>query len=129
MTTVFVTKEADKCKLLEVLRATKVPYRAEIKQGGTRSIQQNRYLWGCVYEIILKESGLGDDGWTNKDLHNYFLGEHFGWIKIEGFGMTKVKPVHTSSTLTKMEFVDYVSFVQQRVAERYGIVIPDPEET
>jgi len=125
MTDVFITKNSDKLKLIEVLKATEMPYRVTVKKGGSRSIEQNRYLWGVCYEMILN-NGLKDQGWRNTDLHDYFLGEHFGWETIEGFGRKRMKPIHRSSTLSKMEFVDYVAFVHEKAAGM-GIVIPDPE--
>ena len=126
MTDIFVTKTQDKRKLLEVLQATEMPYRATIKKGGTRSIQQNRYLWGVCYPTILEKGDL--EGWRGEDLHEYFLGEHFGWETIAGFGKKRVKPIHRSHNLSTMEFADYVAFVQERAAG-LGIYIPDPEET
>jgi len=128
MIDLFITKNSDKKKLLEALRATEMPYRVTIKKGGTRSIQQNRYLWGVCYEIILEQGGLKDAGWRNDDLHQYLLGEHFGWETIEGMGAKRMRPIHRSSTLTKMEFVDYVDFIQEKAAGM-GIIIPDPEDT
>jgi hypothetical protein len=96
----------------------------EVKTGGTRSVQQNRYLWGVVYPTILGE--LHDmEGWRNEDLHEYMLGECFGWETLEGFGRKRIRPINRSSNLTKPEFVDYVAFIQQKMAE-IGIEIPDP---
>lgn len=126
MTDIYITKSQDKRKLLEVLKATEMPYRVTIKKGGSRSIQQNRYLWGVVYPTVIEGAQL--EGWRNDDLHEYFLGEHFGWETIEGFGRKRVKPIHRSSTLNKTEFVDYVAFIQERAAG-LGIYVPDPEET
>jgi len=122
-----INRESDKRRLLEALRATEMPYRVKISKQGKRSIAQNSYLWGVCYETILQH-GLKDQGWTNQDLHDYFLGEHFGWETIEGFGRKRIKPIKRSSVLDKMEFVDYVAFIQQKAAEM-GIVIPDPEQS
>jgi len=120
---VFITKQSDKRLLVDALAATEMPYKVKITKGGTRSLQQNRYLWGVCYPTIIERGSL--DGWRNSDLHEYFLGEHFGWETLEGMGRKRVIPVHRSSTLSKMEFVDYVAFIQQKAAEM-GIVIPDP---
>ena len=61
------------------------------------------------------------------DLHEYFLGEHFGWQTLEGFGRKRVKPLRRSSPLSKTEFVDFVDFIQRTMAG-HGVYIPDPEE-
>jgi hypothetical protein len=90
-----------------------------------RSDPQNRYLWGVVYPTILQAGRL--DGWTADDLHDYLLGEHFGWELVEGFGKKRQRPVRRSSKLNKQEFMDYVAFIQQRMAE-HGIYVPDPNE-
>jgi len=125
MTEVFVTLAQDKRKLIEVLKATEMPYKVKVTKGGSRSLEQNRYLWGVCYETIL-EHGLKEQGWRAEDVHEYFLGEHFGWETLEGFGRKRIRPLNRSSRLTKMEFVDFVDFIQQKAAEM-GVVIPDPE--
>lgn len=90
----------------------------------TRSTQQNRYLWGCVYSTILKAGKL--DGWTAEEVHDYCLGEHFGWETVVGFGRKRIRPIRRSARLNKQEFTDFVAFIQQRMAE-HGIFIPDAD--
>lgn len=97
------------------------------EKKGTRSLAQNAYLWGCVYPTILKEGGETLGGWSADDLHEYFLGEHFGWEKLEGFGRQRLRPLRRSSRLNKTEFMDYIEFIQRRVAG-LGIYVPDPNE-
>ena len=91
----------------------------------TRSNDQNAYLWGVCYATILEEGVL--EGWTADDLHDYFLGEHFGWKEYEGFGRKKIKPIRRSSKLSTTEFMDYVDFIQRTMAGK-GVYIPDPNE-
>jgi hypothetical protein len=91
-----------------------------------RSEQQNRYLWGVVYATLLKAGGEALAGWDAADLHEYFLGEHFGWEKLVGFGKTRIRPMRRSSRLNKQEFSDFLAFVQRKAAE-LGVVIPDPD--
>ena len=90
-----------------------------------RSDPQNRYLWGVVYPTILKAGTL--EGWTADDIHDYLLGEHFGWETVEGFGKKRLRPLRRSSKLNKQEFSDFVAFIQRRMAE-HGIYVPDPNE-
>jgi hypothetical protein len=85
-----------------------------------RSDQQNRYLWGVVYKTICEHL----EGWDANDVHDYFLGECFGWETLEGFGKKRIKPIRRSSRLNKMEFADYIAFIQRNMAER-GVYIPD----
>jgi hypothetical protein len=91
----------------------------------TRSSSQNAYLWGAVYPLIIKAANL--DGWTADDVHEFFLGEHFGWEYHEGFGRKKAKPVRRSSKLSTIEFNEHVEFIQRFMAER-GVYVPDPNE-
>ena len=96
-------------------------------KGKGRTLSQNAYLWGVCYPTFLKFGGETLGGWTARDLHEYFLGEHFGWDMLEGFGRKRIKPLHRSSTLSKMEFVDYVAFVI-KAGDEMGFTIPAPSE-
>jgi hypothetical protein len=101
-------------------------YRVTIEEAKPkRSDPQNRYLWGVVYPAILAAGRL--EGWSANDLHDYLLGEHFGWELVEGFGRKRQRPIRRSSKLNKQEFSDYVAFIQQRMAE-HGVYVPDPNE-
>jgi len=90
-----------------------------------RTNQQNAFLWGVVYPCVIEAGNL--EGWTANDLHEYFLGECFGWETLEGLGRKKVKPVKRSSRLNKQEFSDYLEFISAKCADM-GIVIPEPNE-
>lgn len=89
----------------------------------TRSIAQNKYLWGVVYPAIQKHL----QGWSAEDIHDYCLGECFGWETLEGFGRRRMRPIRRSSKLSTTEFMDYVADIQQRMAG-HGIYVPDPNE-
>lgn len=93
----------------------------------TRSLAQNAYLWGVCYPTILEKGGETLGGWTSNDLHEYFLGEHFGWEVIEGFGRKRMRPLRRSSKLSVSEFMLFVDSIQRRAAE-LGIYIPNPDE-
>jgi len=93
-----------------------------------RSNSQNAYLWGVVYPTILQALAHDLAGWSAEDLHEYFLGEHFGWERVHGFGKTKQRPIRRSSKLTTIEFNEYKEFIQRTMAEK-GVYIPDPNET
>jgi hypothetical protein len=100
------------------------PYVLEItEQKQTRSLEQNAYLWGVVYPTIMDTL----QGWEAEDIHEFFLGEHFGWETIEGLGKKKLKPIKRSSKLSTKEFKDHWEFIQRYMSER-GVYIPDPNE-
>lgn len=90
-----------------------------------RSDSQNAFLW-ATYEDILKAGGETLGGWTKDDLHEYLLGEHFGWKTMTGLGTKRQIPMRRSSRLNKQEFSDYIAFIQQRMAE-HGIFVRDPQ--
>lgn len=89
----------------------------------TRSNQQNRFLWGIVYPLLLVRL----PGWDSADVHDYFLGEWAGWQRLEGLGRSRLKPIKRSSRLSTTEFSDFVAFIQRKAAEM-GIDIPEPNE-
>jgi hypothetical protein len=110
-------------RFLSLLPADKA-WRVTVEQHrATRSDPQNRYLWGVCYPALTARL----DGWDAEDVHEYFLGEHFGWETLDGLGRKRLKPVKRSSKLTTTEFSDYVAFIQRKAAD-LGIYIPDPEE-
>lgn len=88
-----------------------------------RSNQQNAYLWGVCY----RELGKALPGWDAEDIHEYMLGEHFGWERIEGMGRVRLRPLKRSARLSTTEFMDFVDFVQRKAAE-HGVYIPSPNE-
>ena len=90
-----------------------------------RTNQQNKFLWGIVYPAILDGGGEALRGWQRDDLHDYFLGECFGWETIEGFGRKRMRPLKRSSALTKQEFSEYLMFLETKCLDM-GIVIPEP---
>jgi hypothetical protein len=92
-----------------------------------RSTQQNAYLWGVCYATILREGGEALRGWSSDDLHEYFLGEHFGWETLEGFGRKRLRPLKRSSKLSTAEFAAFVDFIQRKAAE-LGIYVPVANE-
>ena len=92
-----------------------------------RTNQQNAYLWGVVYPAIMEGGGEALGGFTRDDVHEWLLGECFGWEVLEGFGRKRMRPLKRSSTLNKQEFRDYLTFIDTKCAE-FGIVIPEPYE-
>lgn len=90
-----------------------------------RSDTQNAFLW-ATYQDILRAGGEMLGGWTKEDLHEYFLGEHFGWKTMTGLGANRQIPMRRSSKLNKQEFTDFIAFIQQRMAE-HGIFVRDPQ--
>lgn len=109
-------------RFLETLPANQ-PFKIEIgRYQKRRSDQQNRYLWGVVYAAF--KAAL--PGWDAEDIHEFLLGEHFGWERMEGMGRPRMRPIKRSSQLTKQEFGEYVDFCIRKGAE-HGVFVPEPE--
>jgi hypothetical protein len=88
-----------------------------------RSLDQNAYLWGVVYPLVLQVL----PGWESEDVHEFFLEEHFGKKTLEGVTGTYTRPLKRSSKLSKKEFKEHWQFIQRYMAQR-GVSIPDPSE-
>jgi hypothetical protein len=103
-----------------------VNWKVEVtKHTRRRSDAQNAYLWGVVYPTILAQGPM--QGWAAEDLHEFFLGEHFGWKTLEFGPVKRTKPNRRSSQLSTSEFLEYVAYIQQRMAE-LSVYVPDPNE-
>jgi hypothetical protein len=132
MNTFILAKNSSRTRLIGKLTGflEKLPegkaWRVEVSEQKTkRSDSQNAYLWGVVYRTILDSEAL--QGWRAEDVHEYMCGEHFGWETLEGFGRKRLRPLRRSSKLSTTEFMDFISFIQQKMAE-LGIYIPDANE-
>ena len=88
-----------------------------------RSNPQNSAYWGIVMKMISEHTGHDVN-----DLHEFMLGECFGWDEYEIMGKKKVRPHRTSSQLNTEEFNEYYQWCQQFAATNLGIIIPDPGE-
>ena len=124
--TVIIQKGGSLSRIVGLLSALvkEMPLKVTIAEyKRTRSLEQNRALWGVIYPAVLQHL----PGWDADDLHEYFLGEWSGWEIIEGFGRKRMRPVRRSSKLSTTEFADYIAFIQRRMAE-HGIYVPDPGE-
>lgn len=95
-----------------------------------RSLAQNSYLWGVVYERIryhLAETGLTDEIYGAETLHEYFKQKFLPTQVIE---IGKEQKIVTGST-TKLSVVDMRDFIDQIInyaADEYQCYIPPPGE-
>jgi hypothetical protein len=89
-----------------------------------RSNDQNALLW-AIYGDIIRIGGEAMAGWNKDDLHEFFLGSHFGWKQCALFGQKRKKPARRSSRLNKAEFSDFVEFIVRFMAEQ-GVYLQLP---
>lgn len=140
------SEDADKRRLYAYLKLLKPKtYQLDIKvYNKNRSVSQNSYYWGCVLEIISR-----DTGEVNKDrLHNLFkwkfsprieikiapktqMSELFDQDTGEVFGepqtVNELVPMDTSEMNT-IEFEEYLENIRVFMATEYGITIPLPDK-
>lgn len=112
-------------------------WRIEVTEARSqRSIQQLRYLWGVAYKRLSDFTGYEVD-----DVSEFMCGTYYGWREVKvpktptnPTGLAS-RPVRTTTTdengkravISKVEFMDYVAFVQRFAASK-GVYIPDPDE-
>jgi len=97
-----------------------------ILKKSRRTNDQNALLW-ALYTDARDKGGELLAGWDTETIHDYMLGEYFGWVTTEALGRKRQTPVKRSSRLTKLEFSDFIEFVVRRFAE-HGIVLELPGE-
>ncbi len=93
------------------------------------SPKQLRTLWWAI-GLLHKETGNDKD-----DLHDYWCGEFFGWVRTEVMGRIKLKPARTfmhneegvKDPMHLDQAVEMFDLMQRRSAQTMGIVIPDPD--
>jgi len=98
------------------------------RRYGDRSLDQNAWLWGPVYEQILKTVG-EHTGIEKMDLHTTFkamFSRHVEMVKV-GERVIEVVKEKGSSEMTTVEFMEFVEQIRLWAGEELGIVIPDPE--
>ena len=96
------------------------------EQKTTRTVDQNSLLWAIYRDIILK-GGEELRGFTEKELHEFFLAEHFGEEERELFGKKVLVPRFRSSKLKTDEFSRYTEHIVRYMAMR-GVVIKMPRD-
>jgi hypothetical protein len=82
-----------------------------------RSLNQNRYYWGIVIDIIS-----GATGFEPQEAHDAM---RYKFLTDMTGDLPKVK---STTELSTVEFLDYVAQIQQFGAEFLEVYIPDPNE-
>lgn len=122
--------EADRIRYVAIVQAQTLPLDVECKAWkAPRTDEQNNALWGVAYKTLHLLTGNDPD-----DLHDFFCGEHFGWVESDVMGQRKRKPRRTTTVdetgrkkkLSTEEFARFYDFIQQRSAEN-GYFVPDPD--
>lgn len=85
----------------------------------SRSLRQNRFLWGVVYTTIAEATGN-----TTEDLHEHFKNQFLPrrFVTLAGKEMEVAK---TTTALSVDEFSKYLEQLAAFAASELGITLPD----
>lgn len=96
-----------------------------------RSSEQNAYLWGVMYPLVMHRlHELGNEGLNVSLVHDYLKGKFLPGIRImlSGGDIDSDVARNTTTTLTTTEMMDYIAQIQVWAAEVLAIRIPDPNQ-
>jgi hypothetical protein len=82
-----------------------------------RSIQQNRYYWGVVVDLLAAYTG-----YLPEEMHEALK---FKFLRIKRDKLPDT--VKSTAGLSKDDFCEYIDSIQKWAATEMGVVIPDPE--
>ncbi len=96
-----------------------------------RSDDQNAALWGVAYKILSEHTG-----YKPEELHEVFCEGYFGRVEYEVMGRQRTRPRRTTTVdengkrnvISKIDFANFYSYIQQCAAEHLGVNVPDPDK-
>ncbi len=103
-------------------------YKVTIKHANKRSLQQNRYYFGVVVNMV--QDGLTDLGHdiSQEEVHEW-LKSKFNYTEIVNESTGEYERIPRSTTaLSKLDFCEYIEKIQRFASEFLNIVIPNPGE-
>lgn len=108
----------DRRLLYSILKDLKGKHVIKIKKFSEgRSLQQNKYYWGCVLKFISDFTGH-----STTYLHEVYKYRHIPHVKfIDEYALT-------TTDMTKQEINDYIDLVKMDAKIRLGLNIPEPNE-
>ena len=90
------------------------------KRKSQRSLQQNKYYWGVVVEILASHCGYDPD-----EMHEALKVKFLSEGQDEKTGLIKVR---STTKMTTDEFIKYTDKVIRWAAQDLGVFIPDPNQ-
>jgi hypothetical protein len=112
---------------LDLHLGTLVGKRVELtirEHRNTRSIAQNRWIWGVAYPLIAESIGYDRD--EHDELHYWLVRQCFGTHFDERIG-ADVSNARSSKLNTK-EFAEYMEWLVRFAAKKFGVNVPLPDE-
>lgn len=94
------------------------------KYNRKRSHEQNAWAWGVAYPLIAES--IGYDKHEHEELHYWLVAQCFGTHHDERIDADV--PNVRSSRLTTAEYSDYMEWLVRFAAEKFGVIVPLPNE-
>lgn len=92
----------------------------------TRSLQQSRYYWGVIVDLLSQHTGYTPDE-IHEILKAKFIPKHLAVADENGVIKGEFVIGGTTTTLDKLEFAEFTESIRRWAAEDLGVVIPDPD--
>lgn len=99
------------------------------KQKRGRTLNQNEWLWGCVYPILL--DGLLDAGWefTSVEQVHEFLKKLMAHDRVVNYDTGEIVEIPKSTaTMDTQQFSTYIDKLREYAEEFLNVTIPDPDK-
>jgi hypothetical protein len=110
---------------LKKLDGKKVVFKLEQKRN-QRSLNQNKYYWGCLIPTINQSLGYNDN--EANIIHELLKEMFLGKTIYNKFTKTRRKIVRSTSDLTTLEMEDYLTTARTYMSGQHNIYIPLPHE-
>jgi len=86
-----------------------------------RTLQQNRYYWGVIVELISQHTGYAKEE-THEILKAKFLSREV-IVKEE-----RIRYARSTTTLTTKQFNEYIEEIKEWAFNTFNLIIPEPED-
>lgn len=99
------------------------------KQKRGRTLNQNEWLWGCVYPILL--DGLLDVGWefTSVEQVHEFFKRLMAQDRVVNYETREIVEIPKSTaTMDTQQFSTYIDKLREYAEEFLNVTIPDPDK-
>lgn len=99
------------------------------KQRRGRTLNQNDWLWGCVYPILF--DGLLEAGWefTSVEQVHEFFKEQMAHDKVVNRDTGEIVEIpRSTATMDTVQFSTYIEKLRQYANEFLNVRIPDPDK-
>lgn len=135
MTSKFIIEKADGLFTLRPVyeylkQALDGSYRVEVKRvRKPRSNDQNGWLWGCIYPMLL--DGLVDAGWeftSCEQVHEFFKAHLSSEKVINKYSGDIIEFPQSTAEMDTATFSAYCEKLRDYASEYLGIDIPDPDK-